>query len=68
MATKRRGNSSTDERWVFKGKVDLVDVEVTVGSVLGEEYRFEILNPEESFVVYAGGFILSVVGSFRKVT
>ncbi|KAJ2934663.1 hypothetical protein H1R20_g2471, partial [Candolleomyces eurysporus] len=56
---KRRGNSSTDEKWVFKGKVDLVDVEVTVGSVLGEEYRFEILNPEESFVVYAGGFIHS---------
>ncbi|KAJ3544418.1 hypothetical protein NMY22_g2786 [Coprinellus aureogranulatus] len=50
---QRRGASSTEERWVYKGKVDIVDIDVTVGSVLGEEYQFEILNPEESFVVYA---------------
>jgi hypothetical protein len=41
---------------VYKGKVEVIDIDVTVGSVLGEEYRFEILNPEESFVVYAGKF------------
>ncbi|KAF5332282.1 hypothetical protein D9611_008166 [Ephemerocybe angulata] len=50
---KRRGASASDERWVYRGKVDLIDIDVTVGSVLTEEYRFEILNPEESFVVYA---------------
>lgn len=50
----RRGASSSEERWVYKGKVDIIDIDVTVGSILGEECQFEILNPEESFVVYAG--------------
>ena len=51
----RRGTSaSSDERWVYKGKVELVDLEVTVGSILDEDYSFEILSPEESFIVYAG--------------
>lgn len=53
---QRRGASSTEEKWVYKGKVEVIDIDVTVGSVLGEEYWFEILNPEESFVVYAGKF------------
>ncbi|EAU89965.2 rho guanine nucleotide exchange factor [Coprinopsis cinerea okayama7 len=35
------------------GRTDLVDLEVTVGSVIGEERRFEVLSPDGSFVVYA---------------
>lgn len=56
---KRRDGSSSQEKWVYKGRVDLVDLDVTVGSKLGgdPEYRFEILNPEESFVVYAGRYL-----------
>lgn len=50
---KRRSVASSDEKWVFKGRADLVDLEVTVGSVLTEERRFEINSPEGSFVVYA---------------
>lgn len=44
-----------EEKWSFKGKVDLVDIEVVVSSLRenGEERRLEILSPEISFAVYA---------------
>lgn len=45
---------SGDDKWVYKGHADLVDVEVVVGSALEDERRFEILSPGESFAVYAG--------------
>ncbi|KAG2011267.1 signal transducer [Coprinopsis cinerea AmutBmut pab1-1] len=51
--SKRRSMASSDEKWVYKGRTDLVDLEVTVGSVIGEERRFEVLSPDGSFVVYA---------------
>lgn len=49
------GGGSADERWVYKGRLDLVDVEVVVASEWGgEQRRFEVLSPEESFALYAG--------------
>ena len=49
------GGGSTDERWVYKGRLDLVDVEVVVSSEWGgEQRRFEVLSPEGSFALYAG--------------
>ena len=49
---KRHG--SNDDKFVYKGRIELVDLEVVVGSVLEDERRFELLSPEGSFVVYAG--------------
>jgi FYVE/RhoGEF/PH domain-containing protein 5/6 len=50
------------ERWEYKGKTALVDLEVVVPrrrlgmeTAEGEERRLEVLSPEGSFVVYAGG-------------
>lgn len=47
-------NGSSDDKFVYKGRVELVDLEVVVGSALEDERRFEVLSPEGSFVVYAG--------------
>lgn len=50
-------NRSTDERWSYKGKVDLVDLEVVVIPTGRDEtgrMRFDIMSPELSFAVYAG--------------
>ena len=51
---KRHG--SNDDKFVYKGRVDLaiVDLEVVVGSALEDTRRFEVLSPEGSFFVYAG--------------
>lgn len=45
----------SEEKWTFKGKVDLVDVDVIVSPVRepGDETKIEILCPEVSFAVYA---------------
>jgi FYVE/RhoGEF/PH domain-containing protein 5/6 len=45
-----------EERWLFKGRAELVDVDVVVSPLRdeGDERRFEILSPEASFAVYAG--------------
>lgn len=49
------GGGSVDERWVYKGRLDLVDVEVVVASEWGgEQRRFEVLSPGGSFALYAG--------------
>lgn len=45
---------SVDDKWVYKGCVELVDVQVIVGSALEDERKFEVLSPEGSFVIYAG--------------
>lgn len=52
----RHASSGTDERWVYKGYVDLVDVEVIVSPPreADDERRFELLSPQQSFAVYAG--------------
>ena len=56
--TKKRQASSTscDEKWWFKGKVELVDLEIVVTppTEVGEECRLEVWSPEGSFAVYAG--------------
>ena len=46
---------SPDEKWVYKGKVDLVDLEVVVSAITGmegDDMRIELLSPEGSFAVY----------------
>ena len=49
-----------EERWLYKGKGELVDMDIViVGDGLGKtggekERRFEILSPERSFALYAG--------------
>ncbi|KAF5383809.1 hypothetical protein D9615_003818 [Tricholomella constricta] len=52
---KRHPSSGGDERWVYKGRAELVDFEVVVTPPReqGEERRFEILSPEGSFVLYS---------------
>jgi FYVE/RhoGEF/PH domain-containing protein 5/6 len=52
--------NSGEEKWVFKGKAELVDLEVVVVGGAGEahERRFEILSPEGSFALYAGVYFL----------
>ncbi|KAF8074617.1 hypothetical protein FPV67DRAFT_589035 [Lyophyllum atratum] len=52
---KRNPSSGGDERWVYKGRAELVDLEVVVSPPReqGEERRFEILSPEGSFVLYS---------------
>lgn len=59
---KRHG--SNDDKFVYKGRVELVDLEVVVGSALEDERRFEVLSPEGSFVVYAGKNCLSLCCCF----
>jgi len=56
---------SAEEKWVFKGKAELVDLEVVpVGGIFGNEdegRQFEVLSPEGSFAVYAGTSLLSII-------
>lgn len=61
----RHASSGTDERWVYKGFVDLVDVEVVVPPAreAGDERRLEILSPQQSFAVYGGTCTTQVVFS-----
>jgi hypothetical protein len=49
---------SVDDKWIYKGHVELVDVQVIVGSALEDERKFEVLSPEGSFMIYAGEIIL----------
>ncbi|KAJ6621508.1 hypothetical protein B0H10DRAFT_2017589 [Mycena sp. CBHHK59/15] len=57
MRRRRHPSSGTAEegRWVYKGRAELVDLEVVVTPPreIGEERRFEVLSPEGSFVLYA---------------
>jgi len=46
-------NASVDDRWVYKGRSDLVDIDVVVGSSLEDNRRFEVLSPGGSFAIYA---------------
>ena len=52
----RHASSGTEDRWVYKSKIELVDLEVVVIPPRedGEERRLEVLSPEGSFAVYAG--------------
>jgi FYVE/RhoGEF/PH domain-containing protein 5/6 len=53
---KKRGLNV--DKFVYKGRVELVDIEVVVGSALEDERRFEVLSPEGSFVTYTGKGLL----------
>ncbi|KAI0756183.1 hypothetical protein C8Q80DRAFT_1127112 [Daedaleopsis nitida] len=53
---KRQASSGVDDRWVYKGHVELVDLEVVVSTpAMGDspERGFELLSPHQSFAVYA---------------
>lgn len=52
---KRMASSGAEERWVYKGHIDLVDLEVILGppTEQTEQLRFEVLSPRRSFAVYA---------------
>ena len=54
---KRHGSQANagDERWTYKGRASLVDLEVIVSPARepGEERRLEVLSPEGSFVLFA---------------
>ncbi|OSD00945.1 hypothetical protein PYCCODRAFT_1392945 [Trametes coccinea BRFM310] len=51
----RQASSGVDDRWIYKGHVELVDLEVVVSvpSVNTPERGFELLSPHQSFAVYA---------------
>lgn len=53
---KRLSSAGTEDRWIYKGHIDLVDVEVVAGSAVdeGSPHRFEILSPHTSFACYTG--------------
>lgn len=52
---KRHASSGSDDRWLYKGHIDLVDLDVVVSPPTepGEERRLELLSPQASFAVYA---------------
>jgi FYVE, RhoGEF and PH domain containing 5/6 len=56
---KRSATSGAEDRWVFKGRTELVDVEVIPSALRedGDEMKFEILSPEASFAAYASEFL-----------
>ena len=52
----RHASTGSDDRWVYKGHIDLVDLDLVVSSPIepGEERRLELLSPRGSFAIYAG--------------
>lgn len=52
---KPRQLAGYEERWWFKGKVDLVDIDVVLGLAreCGDEQRLDILSPDMSFSLYS---------------
>jgi FYVE/RhoGEF/PH domain-containing protein 5/6 len=54
-----------EERWWYRGRVELLDIEVVVSPIIsspGEERMLEVLSPEGSFTLYTG--ITSIVPVF----
>jgi len=52
-------SAGADEKWSFKGRAELVDLEVVVspaGRNGDERTKFDVLSPEVSFAVYAGEY------------
>lgn len=52
--SKKVNVQAGEDRWFFKGKADLIDIDIVIGSTreIGDERRLEILSPEISFAVY----------------
>ncbi|KAI0249502.1 hypothetical protein BJV78DRAFT_1129549 [Lactifluus subvellereus] len=55
MKKRQASSGNCEDRWWFKGKAELVDLEivVTAPTEVEEESRFEVWSPEGSFAVYA---------------
>lgn len=55
-ARRKRQSTGGEDRWLYRGHIDLVDLEIVVGppGEADEERRFEVLSPKKSFAVYAG--------------
>ena len=54
-AKKRVSTGGGEERWLYKGHIELVDLDIVLGppGETSEQLRFEVLSPERSFAVYA---------------
>ncbi len=52
---KRQSSAGGEDKWVYKGHIDLVDLEIVVGPPreVGEQRRLEVLSPRKSFALYA---------------
>lgn len=50
----RHASSGAEDRWVYKGHLDLVDLEVVLATAgePGDERRLEVLSPQRSFALY----------------
>jgi FYVE/RhoGEF/PH domain-containing protein 5/6 len=50
----RYPSSSSEEKWIYKGHVELVDIDVVVppGLETNQDHRLEILSPHSSFALY----------------
>ncbi|KAI0271436.1 hypothetical protein BC834DRAFT_859463 [Gloeopeniophorella convolvens] len=55
MKKRQASSGNGEEKWWFKGKAELLDLEIVVTppTDVGEETRFEVWSPEGSFAVYA---------------
>ena len=68
MKKRQASHASCDERWWFKGKAELIDMEIVVTppTEVGEECRLEVWSPEGSFAVYAGKRLSKSLRSFSE--
>ena len=57
------GAAGGEERWVYQGRAELVDVEVIVSPPMSvsEETSFEVLSSKGSFVLYAGEYVAIII-------
>jgi hypothetical protein len=69
MKKRQASHVNCDERWWFKGKAELVDMEIVVTppTEVGEECRLEVWSPEGSFAVYAGKPLSQSLRSFSEL-
>ena len=69
MKKRQASHANCDERWWFKGKAELVDMEIVVTppTEVGEECRLEVWSPEGSFAVYAGKSLSQSLRSFSEL-
>lgn len=51
----RYPSNGTDEKWIYRGHIELVDIDVVVPPALetSQDHRLEILSPHASFALYA---------------
>ena len=51
----RYPSSGTEEKWIYKGHIELVDIDVVVPPTLEstQDHRLEVLSPHSSFTLYA---------------